>query len=102
MRRLIILILTMGMASAPCFGASDWVQGTVTFGQPVRSEKAILAGESVWRCEGSTCRGRAPNHARLAERYCRELGRWGGPVASFQAGKTVYDAEALRRCNSKR
>ena len=102
MRRLIILILSMGMVSGPSFGASGWVQGAVTFEQPVRSEKTILGGESVWRCESATCRGRAPDHFKSTQHYCRELARWGGAIVSFRAGTIMFDAEALRNCNGGR
>lgn len=102
MRRLIILVLGIGMLPAPGFGASGWVTGAATFERPVRSDTIIVGGESVWRCKDATCRGRAPDHFKSAERYCRELARRGGPVVSFQAGATVFDAEALRRCNGGR
>lgn len=99
MRRLVILVMAMGMVAAPSLGASYWAKGTATFEHPVRSDKAILGGESVWLCEGTTCRGRAPVDVRSAGRYCRELARWGGPVVSFEAGTIAFDADALRRCN---
>ncbi len=102
MQRLIILALSMGMVAAPCLGASNWVKGTATFERSLRSDKAILGGESVWLCDGLNCRGRAPVHVKSAQRYCRELARWGGPIVSFEAGPIVFDAEALRRCNGGR
>ena len=102
MPRLIILALSLGMLAAPGAGSSDWVGGSATFAQPVRSDKPILDGESVWYCQGVACHGRAPRHLKSAQRYCRELARWGGPVASFQAGTAIFDAEALRRCNGRR
>jgi len=102
MPRLMILALGLGMAAAQGAAASDWVGGNATFERPIRSDKPILGGESVWRCEGATCRGRTPSHFKSAQRYCRELARWGGPVTSFQAGAVTFDAEALRRCNGGR
>jgi hypothetical protein len=99
MRRLIILALGMGMVAAPGVGATYWAKGKATFERPVRSDKAILGGESVWLCESATCRGRAPVDVKSAERYCRELARWGGLVIGFEAGTIVFDAEALERCN---
>jgi hypothetical protein len=97
-----ILALSLGMVAAPGVAASDWVEGKATFERPVRSEKPILDGESLWYCQGMVCRGRAPAHLKSAQRYCRELARWGGPVTSFQAGTLLFDAEALRRCNGGR
>ena len=102
MPRLMILALSLGMIAAPGVAASDWVAGKATFERPVRSDKPILDGESVWYCAGVDCRGRAPSHLKSAQRYCRELARWGGPVTSFQAGTVTFDAEALRRCNQGR
>ena len=102
MRKLVMMALGVASVSAQGLGASPWVNGSVTFERPVRSSQAIVAGESVWRCEGATCRGRAPAHLKSAERYCRELARWAGRVGSFQAGATAFDAEALRRCNGRR
>lgn len=102
MPRLMILALSLAMILAPGVAASDWVGGKATFERPVRSDKPILDGESVWYCEGVACRGRAPSHLKPAQRYCRELARWGGPVASFQTGTVIFDAEALRRCNGRR
>ena len=99
MQRMYILALGMGMLAAPVLGASSWVKGSAVFERPVRSDKAILGGESVWLCENMTCRGRTPAHLQSAQRYCRELARWGGPLVSFQAGTIAFDAEALRRCN---
>ena len=102
MPRLMILALSLGMMAAPGVAAADWVGGKATFERPVRSEKPILDGESVWYCQDATCRGRAPSHLKSAQRYCRELARWGGPLTSFQAGTLLFDAEALRRCNDGR
>ena len=102
MSRLFILALSLGLVAAPGAAMANWVGGTVTFERPVRSDKAILASESLWRCEGAVCRGRTPARLQSAERYCRELGRWGGTIVSFQAGTVLFDAQALRRCNGAR
>ena len=90
------------MMVAPSLGASGWWQGTATFARPVRSDTAILGGESVWRCQDTSCRGPVPDHPKSAERYCRQLARWGGPLVKFQAGSVVFDANALRHCNGGR
>jgi hypothetical protein len=102
MQRLIMLALSLVVAPAPVIAAPNWVMGSATFERPVRSDKPILDGESVWHCQDATCRGRAPGHLKSAQRYCRDLARWGGPVTSFQAGALAFDAEALRRCNGGR
>jgi hypothetical protein len=102
MTRWMIPALSLAMVATPGAAAPDWVGGQVTFERPVRYEKTILGGESIWFCEGTACQGRAPSYLRSAQRYCRELARWGGPVTSFRAGTVIFDADALRRCNGTR
>ncbi len=99
MARLIVLALGLGMVASPSLAASQWVKGSATFERKITSDQAILGGESVWLCDDSTCRGRAPVNIRSAQRYCRQLARWGGSLVSFEAGSIVFDSEALRRCN---
>ncbi len=102
MQKLIILALSLGMVAAPGISAPSWVKGTATFERPPGTDKAILGSESIWHCENLTCRGRVPVHVKSAERYCRELARWGGPLVKFETGTTIFDAEALRRCNARK
>jgi hypothetical protein len=102
MRILIVLGLSAGIVAQHGLAASAWVQGAATFESPVRSDHAILGGESVWRCTNATCAGRAPGDRQSAQRYCRELARWGGPLKAFQSGTLAFDSEALRTCNERR
>lgn len=102
MPRLMIMALGLAMVATPGLAASEWVEGKATLERPVRSDKPILDGESVWYCNGAACRGRAPSHLKSAQRYCRELARWGGALTSFQAGTVIFDTDALHRCNGGR
>ena len=62
----------------------------------------IVVEDSVWRCEGTTCRGRIGDTPLLKQRACRAIARYTGGVTRFATVTGELDADALARCNGKR
>lgn len=72
---------------------------TVRLEAPVAEQTRIIAQNTVWNCEGDTCRARSANGAnvRACRQFVRELG---ARVASYGTDSDALSADELERCNS--
>lgn len=62
----------------------------------------IVVEGSVWRCDGTSCRGSIADTPLLKHRACRAIARYAGGVTRFETATGELDAGALARCNGKR
>jgi len=64
------------------------------------AERQVIAQNTVWTCEGDTCRAR-PNHA-ASVRACRQFVRQSGArVISYGPEGDELTADEIARCNGE-
>lgn len=64
------------------------------------ASRQIIAQNTVWTCEGDTCRAR-PNHD-VSVRACRQIAReLGARVVSYGSEGRALSADELARCNGE-
>lgn len=65
---------------------------------PVASRTQIIAQNTIWICEGDTCRARATHAATV--RACRQLGReLDARIVAYGPEGDELTADELARCN---
>jgi predicted TIM-barrel enzyme len=92
---LVAAVLSMGFIGAA--SARDAVF-TVKLEQPVAEQTRVIAQNTIWTCNGDTCRAR-PDHAatvRSCRQFVRELG---ARVTAYGPEGDELTAEQLARCN---
>lgn len=89
-------VISVGFA-APAF-ARDAVF-TAKLEAPVAEQTRVIAQNTIWTCEGDTCRARA-DHA-VTVRACRQLSREAGDVRIVAYGieGRELSADEIARCN---
>lgn len=88
-------ILFAGLAS-PAYAQGDVF--TVKLEAPVAERTQIITQNTIWTCEGDTCRARA-DHAstvRACRQFVRELG---ARVTSYGPQDDELTADEIARCN---
>lgn len=64
------------------------------------TERQVIAQNTVWTCEGDTCRAR-PNHA-ASVRACRQIAReLGARIVAYGPEDRPLSADELARCNGE-
>lgn len=91
-------VISAGMV-APAF-ARDAVF-TAKLATPVAEQTRIIAQNTIWTCEGDTCRARA-DHA-VSVRACRQLSREAGDVriVSYGIEGRELSSDEIARCNGE-
>jgi hypothetical protein len=92
---LIAAVFGLGFAG-PAF-ARDQVF-TAKLVQPVAESTQVIAAQTLWRCEGDTCRAVVRHDATV--RACRQLVRETGAVAAYGPEGDALSGEELERCNA--
>jgi hypothetical protein len=67
---------------------------------PVAAKTKIVAGGSVWVCNGADCIANAPGSRTFATATCKDLAKALGPIAAFSDGKKQMDAARIDQCNA--
>lgn len=96
---LIAAVLSAGFAGAAY--ARDGV-ATVRLAAPVSENTRVIAVNTLWNCDGDTCRAR-PSHA-ISVRACRQFLREAGAgirIVSYGAEGRALNADELARCNGE-
>lgn len=90
------------VASASLAGAAfarDAVY-TIKLASPVAERTQVIAQNTIWTCEGDTCRARSSNGANV--RACRQFVRQSGArVTEFGSEADALTAEEIARCNGE-
>jgi hypothetical protein len=60
----------------------------------------IVAGGSVWTCEGSTCSAARQTSRATSVSACQSLVKEVGRVSAFGVERKPYEAEQLSKCNT--
>ncbi|HYD86522.1 MAG TPA: hypothetical protein VEA80_03540 [Vitreimonas sp.] len=95
--RSIVIAALASMSFAGAASARD-VVFTVQI-EGAAAERQVIAQNTVWLCEGDTCRAR-PNHAasvRACRQIARELG--GARILAYGPEGGELTADELARCN---
>lgn len=71
---------------------------SVTLEQPVASRTKVVAGGTVWTCEGTTCMANSSNYRTASLRACQSLTKEVGRIANYGTTKPL-DADNLAKCN---
>ncbi len=61
--------------------------------------ETVIVNDTVWKCSGATCTAREAGSRPAI--VCAQAARRIGKVASFTALGTIFDADALTKCNVK-
>lgn len=73
---------------------------TVKLEAPVAEQTRVIAQNTVWTCEGDTCRAR-PSHASSV-RACRQFAREiGARITSYGPEGDELTADEIARCNGE-
>jgi len=102
MRTFFTAAAALATISTPAAAAPKMVRGAVIFDRPVQVKRLPIAQEYLWQCSGNSCTGWLAKDPGTAARYCRYIARRLGEVVAFASGDVVFDADALRRCNTGR
>jgi len=96
-RSAIVAALAAAAACIPAAAAlpSGFYAAELT-AQPAKGK--FVARQLVWNCEGANCAATQKSPSR-AELVCASLAREAGEVKAFRAGKVVFDAPEIARCN---
>ena len=85
----------IGSAAVAQSGAGFY---SVTLASQPASSKQVVRG-MVFNCDGASCvAGEGTSRPAIV---CASVARELGPVATFRAGDTTLDGEALAKCNAK-
>ena len=89
------------LASLSIAGAAFAEQSvSVKLQTPVAAKTKIVAGGSVWVCNGDSCIANAPGSRTFATATCKDLAKSLGPIAAFSDGRKQMDAERIGQCNA--
>lgn len=66
---------------------------------PVAETVRVIASNSVWTCEGDTCR--TVLQRAVTARACGELAKEVGRIATFGATDRTLPADQIERCNTR-
>lgn len=72
---------------------------TAKLQQPVAEKTKFIAGGAMFVCEADACVAAAPTSQTFAAATCKAVAAKVGPLASFQARKSL-DADRLGDCNA--
>lgn len=93
----IAAVFGLGFAGANAAYARDAVF-TARLQQPVSEPTRVIAQDTIWDCEGDTCRARPDHGANV--RSCRQLAReLDGRITEYGAESDRLSADELSRCN---
>lgn len=96
--RSIMIVAVASMSFAGAAYARDAVFTVKIEG--TAAERQVIAQNTVWLCEGDTCRAR-PNHA-ASVRACRQIAReLGARIVAYGPEGGELTAEELARCNGE-
>jgi tRNA C32,U32 (ribose-2'-O)-methylase TrmJ len=90
------LLLAAGLSS-PAF-ARDQIL-TARLAQPLASPSRVIAQNTIWSCEGDSCRAVARHAATV--RACRQFVREAGPVLAYGPEQAGLSAEDIALCNGQ-
>jgi hypothetical protein len=95
---LVAAVVSAGL-TAPAF-ARDPVF-TLKLSAPVAEQTQVIAQNTLWNCDGDTCRARA-DHA-VSVRACRQFVREAGDVriVSYGTEGRELSADEIARCNGE-
>jgi hypothetical protein len=94
MRSFLIAVSMIAISSVAASAASKPVVATLA---AAAKEKSFVAGNVVWRCDGTSC-ATASVVNDGPKSLCRDLARKVGEVATFEG----LDAEQLTKCNASK
>jgi len=89
-------VASFAITTSPAFAADGRIRATLA--APLEAPVKKVVGDSVWRCEGTTCSG--TNDGAKALNTCIKVVKTFGPVSSFATPKGEFGAEELSRCNA--
>ena len=99
MKRLsLTLAALVSLASAGSALAADRIVAQLE--APVAAKTKIVAGGSVWSCEGATCSAVNVSSRSTSLRSCQSLAKEVGRLSTFGGERAVFPAEQLTRCNT--
>ena len=67
---------------------------------PVAAKTKIVAGGSLWNCEGATCVAAQQSSGATSVRACKSLAKEVGRLTAFGAERVSFAAEQLSKCNA--
>jgi hypothetical protein len=67
---------------------------------PVAEKAKIVAGGSVWTCEGAVCSAAQQTSRATSVRACQSLAKEVGRLSAFGGERRQYEADQLTRCNT--
>ena len=88
----------LSLAFAGSAAAADRI--TAQLEAPVAQATKLVAGGSVWSCEGSTCTATAQTSRSTSVQACQSLAKEVGRVATFGVARRPFAAEQLGKCNT--
>ena len=75
---------------------------TASLVQPVNKPTKIIASDTMWSCDGSTCQTQISDDRAMAGGVCRDLTKEVGAVSAYGAGGVSFATDRLAKCNADR
>ena len=79
--------------------AAPVVTGEATVQWKRGAQDSIIVDETMWSCQGTTCRGQLAENMPTLQRACRQVARQAGAVQSFRTPAQSFGEPELVRCN---
>jgi hypothetical protein len=87
----------LGLAASATAASIVTGEATVQWKRGVQDK--VLVGETMWSCQGTTCRGQLVENVPTLQRACRQLARQAGAVQTFRTPAQTLAEPELARCN---
>lgn len=93
------LILSTALFATPAL--AGYVPGEAQFASGASAPARVIVNDTIWRCEGSQCTGKAESRPVMIRRACKTLAVEVGALSSLTIGTKALDATELAACNEK-
>jgi hypothetical protein len=75
---------------------------TATLAQPVSKPTKVIASDTLWSCEGSSCQTQVSDYRAASAGLCRDLTKQVGAVSAYGPAGAAFAADQLAKCNAGR
>jgi hypothetical protein len=75
---------------------------TASLVQPMQKPTKVIAADTLWSCDGSTCQTQISDDRAMAGGVCRDLTKQVGALSAYDAGGASFPTDRLAKCNAVR
>jgi len=98
MYRLLSLTAAATLVSIAAMAASPY---SATLSQALSAPKDVIAGQTMWHCEGTSCVTRSNPYDAGTTGSCHKLMSQVGTLSAYGRADKPFDEESLKECNEQ-